>query len=408
MFRPRDPARRRNFVRDVSHRALAPFEGPPYASPRMKYVITIIGLILTLGILAGVKGAQISTLIGFGQQMQAMGPPPEAVNSARAASQEWENTLSAVGTVVSGKGVAVSNDAAGVVTRIYFESGASIKRGDPLVLLDASVERAQLESVQARLRLARQSLDRVRKLRASGVSTEAELDAQESSVRGLAADLRALQAQIERKTVRAPFDGRLGIREVNLGQYLPPGTPITALESLDSELVEFTLPQRDLPHIALGRAVRVRDEVTGPVIAEGSVSAFDSTVDPVTRTLKVRASVDGQGALQSGMFVNVEVILPEKSKVVAVPLTAVVRAAYGDSVFVIEAPPEGPPERRIARQQFVRVGKVRGDFVAIEAGVAPGQELVTAGAFKLRNGAPVAVKNEVGADPALMPRPVNN
>jgi membrane fusion protein (multidrug efflux system) len=379
----------------------------------MKYVVTITALILILGILAGLKGAQISTLMGFGQQMQAMGPPPEPVNAAPAREEEWETTLSAVATVVSSKGVAVSNDAPGVVSRLLFESGAQVKRGAALVELDASVERAQLESLRARLKLAKQSLERTQKLRVSGVSTEAELDEQESSARGLAADLRALQAQIERKTVRAPFEGKLGIRQVNLGQYLAPGTPITVLESTDSVFVDFTLPQHDLPNIALGRLVRVRDEPTGPLLGEGSITAFDASVDPVTRTLKVRASLPENHELRTGMFVNVDVVLPEKTKVVSVPLTAVVHAAYGDSVFVVE-PPKGPapegspaPAASVARQQFVRLGRTRGDFVAIEAGVTPGLEVVTAGAFKLRNNAPIVVKNEAGAEPSPDPRPEN-
>ncbi len=386
--------------------------------PHMKYVVTITALILALGILAGLKGAQISTLIGFGQQMQAMGPPPEAVNTAIAREEEWENTLSAVATVVSSKGVALSNDAPGVVSRLHFESGQVVKKGEPLVEIDASVERAQLESLRARLQLANQSLERTRKLRVSGVSTEAELDQQESSARGLSAEVKALQAQIERKTIRAPFDGKLGIRNVNLGQYLAPGTPITELESSDSIFVDFTLPQHDMQNIALGRAVRVRDEPTGPLLGEGTITAFDSSVDPVTRTLKVRVSMPESDKLRTGMFVNVDVVLPEKTKVVSVPLTAVVHAAYGDSVFVVEPPkdpaakgpgPEGaaPPPASVARQQFVRLGRTRGDFVALEAGVTAGQEVVTAGAFKLRNGAPIVVKNEVGAEPSPNPRPEN-
>lgn len=379
----------------------------------MKYVVTITALILILGILAGLKGAQISTLIGFGQRMQAMGPPPEPVNAAPAREEEWETTLSAVATVVSSKGVTVSNDAPGVVSRVLFDSGAQVKRGAALVELDASVERAQLESLRARLRLAKQSLERTQKLRVSGVSTEAELDEQESTARGLNADVRALQAQIERKTVRAPFDGKLGIRLVNLGQYLAPGTPITELESTDSVFVDFTLPQHDLHNIVLGRVVRVRDEPTGPLLGEGTITAFDASVDPVTRTLKVRASLPENDKLRTGMFVNVDVVLPEKAKIVSVPLTAVVHAAYGDSVFVVE-PPKGPapegspaPPASVARQQFVRLGRTRGDFVAIEAGVTPGQEVVTAGAFKLRNNAPIVVKNEAGAEPSPDPRPEN-
>jgi membrane fusion protein (multidrug efflux system) len=383
----------------------------------MRYVITIAALIVVIGILAGLKGAQIATLIGFGEEMQKLGPPPEAVNAAPAERQTWERTLRAVATVVSSKGVALSNDAPGVVSKLHFESGAQVKMGQPLVEIDASVERAQLESLRARLALAAQSLERTRKLRGSGVSTQAELDAEESAMKGLTADVRALQAQIERKTIRAPFGGKLGIRAVNLGQYLAPGTTITVLESADSVFVDFTLPQHDLPHIQLGRRVRVRNEETGPVLVEGAISAFDSSVDAVTRSLKVRASLpDAEPVLRTGMFVNVEVVLPETADVVAVPGTAVVHAPYGDSVFIVEpkagsaevgSAEGGAPAPLVARQQFVRLGSMRGDFVAIETGVSDGQKVVTAGAFKLRNGAPVTIKNEVGLDPKLDPRPEN-
>jgi membrane fusion protein (multidrug efflux system) len=383
----------------------------------MRYVITIAVLILTVGILAGIKGAQIKTLIGFGEEMQKAGPPPEAVNAAPVERQRWERTLSAVATVVSSKGVTVSNDAPGVVTRLHFDSGATVKLGQPLVELDASVERAQLESLRARLVLANQSLQRTKTLIGSGVSTQSELDAQDSAVRGLVADMRAIQAQIERKTVRAPFAGKLGIRAVNLGQYLAPGTTLTMLESTDAVFVDFTLPQQDLPNIQLGRTVRVRTDAGGKVLAEGTISAVDSSVDAVTRSLKIRASIpNASSVLRTGMFVNAEVVLPEQADVVAVPVTAVIRAPYGDSVFVVEpkqaaagnAGPEGAqPGGLVARQQFVRLGGMRGDFVSVEAGVDAGQKVVSAGAFKLRNQAPITIKNEVGAEAQLAPRPEN-
>lgn len=389
----------------------------------MRYVITIAALILLVGGLAGLKGAQIARLIGFGEQMQKLGPPPEAVNSARAVPQDWEQTLSAVGTVVSGKGVALSNDAAGVVSKLRLESGKAVKAGDVLVELDASVERAQSESIRARLKLAQQSLDRIRTLRSSGVSTAADLDAQSSTFAGLAADLKGLQAQIDKKTVRAPFDGKLGIRAVNLGQYLPPGTTVAVLESTDAVFVDFSLPQQDLRKIKLGQPVRARPEANEPRVAAGSITALEPALDAVTRNVKVRASFPGSEAVLSpGMFVNVDVIMPESSKVIAVPLTAVVHAAYGDSVFIVEgkqaeaaagstAGPEGAaagtPPAQIARQHFVRLGRTRGDFVAIVDGVAPGEEVVSSGAFKLRNGASILVKNEVQAQPELNPHPEN-
>lgn len=383
----------------------------------MRYVITIAALILVVGILAGIKGAQIKTLIGFGEQMQKMGPPPEAVNAAPVERQSWERTLEAVATVVSSKGVTLSNDSPGVVTKLNFDSGAKVKAGQPLVEIDSSVERAQLNALRPRLVLANQSLDRIKKLIGSGVSTQAELDAQQSTVNGLVADMQAIQAQIERKTVRAPFDGKLGIRAVNLGQYLAPGTTLTTLESTDGVFVDFTLPQQDLPNLSLGRAVRVRSEQGGKVIAEGKIAAIDSSVNAVTRSIKVRASLpDADSVLRTGMFVSAEVVLPEKADVVAVPVTAVIRAPYGDSVFVVEpkpsgaenAGPEGAQQAALmARQQFVRLGPTRGDFVAVEAGVDAGQKVVSAGAFKLRNQAPISIKNEVGAEAQLDPHPEN-
>jgi membrane fusion protein, multidrug efflux system len=383
----------------------------------MRYLIPIAALVLIIGVLAGIKAAQIKSMIGFGEQMQALGPPPEAVNAAPVERQKWERTLEAVGTVVSSKGVTVSNDAPGMVTRLHFDSGKKVRAGQPLVELDASVERAQLESLRARLVLAEQSLGRTKTLMGSGVSTQSELDSLESQRQGLLADMQAIQAQIERKTVRAPFDGKLGIRGVNLGQYLAPGTTITVLESTDAVFVDFTLPQHDLPNLELGRPVRVRDEAGGKVIAEGTISAFDASVNAVTRALKVRASAPGgQSALRTGMFVTVEVVLPGEMDVTAVPATAVVRAPYGDSVFIVEPKqasaesngPEGAqPGALVARQQFVRLGGMRGDFIAVEAGVEPGQKVVSAGAFKLRNQAPVTIKNEVGAEAELAPRPEN-
>lgn len=383
----------------------------------MRYVITIAALIVTIGILAGIKGAQIKTLVGFGEQMQKLGPPPEAVNAAPVERQTWERTLEAVATVVSSKGVTVSNDAPGVVTKLHFDSGATVKMGQPLVELDSSVERAQLDSLRPRLVLANQSLQRIKKLIGTGVSTQSELDAQDSAVKGLVADMRAIQAQIERKTVRAPFDGKLGIRAVNLGQYLAPGTTLTVLESADAVFVDFTLPQQDLTNIQIGRVVRVRTDAGGKVVAEGKISAVDSSVNAVTRSLKIRASIpNAESVLRTGMFVNAEVVLPENADVVAVPVTAVIHAPYGDSVFVVEpkqagtenAGPEGAQQGAlVARQQFVRLGATRGDFVAIEAGVDAGQKVVTAGAFKLRNQAPVTIKNEVGVEAQLDPRPEN-
>jgi membrane fusion protein (multidrug efflux system) len=347
--------------------------------------------------LAGIKAAQISTLIGFGEAAAKAGPPPEVVSTQKAEAAVFETELSSVGTVVSAKGVEISNDAPGVVSRLHFESGDIVKKGDVLVELDSSVERAQLVSV-----------NRSRALVSAGAAPQAQLDQDQSTSASLNADAKALLAQIDRKVVRAPFAGRLGIRAVNLGQYLAPGTVLTVLESTDSAYVDFSLPQVFVSRLKQGMLVRLRGERGGPLLAEGAIDAVAPALDAVTRNVMVRASVPKGGeTLRPGMFLAVDVVLPEKRNVVIVPLTGVVHAAYGDSLFVVETPKEGAQGSGVARQRFVKLGERRGDFVAVTEGVKVGEEVVTSGSFKLRNGAKVVVKNDSKPKPELAPRPEN-
>lgn len=386
-------------------------------SKTVRYVIVIVGLLLAVGTLVGVKAAQIGKLISFGKQMEAAGPPPEAVASVLAEEQTWEATLQSVGSVASGKGVSISNDAPGVVSKIHFESGKSVKQGDILVELDTSVERAQLASAMARRDLATTTAGRARALGAQGAISQAQVDQEESQQKTSTTDVEAIRAQIERKIIRAPFAGKLGIRGVNLGQYLNPGTTITSLESVEAVHVDFTLPQQKVSEVGVGMPLRITIEgVPGPVI-EGKVGAVDPALDAVTRNVKLRGDVDkSDPRLRSGMFVNVAVLLPQTNKLVSVPVTAVVRAPYGNSVFVVEEKKPGTPGMDktpdgkpvlVARQQFVRTGESRGDFVSITEGLKAGQRVVTAGAFKLRNGAPVFLDDKQQPKPSLDPKPEN-
>lgn len=382
----------------------------------MRYVVAILGLLLVVGGLVFVKFSQISMLIGMGEAMAKAGPAPEAVSTTPAALQTWEASLQAVGTVASAKGVQVSSEVSGVVKKIGFESGALVKKGDVLVVLDSRVERAQLASAQVRRDLALTNVARTRTLGAAGAESQAQLDADENALAQATAEIEVLRAQIARKTIRAPFSGRLGIRAVNLGQYLNPGTAITTLEAVGGAFVDFELPQRHQPEVAVGLPVRVSVEGMPELAAQGTITAISPNVDPSTRTLELRAEVQHDEAeLQPGMFVRVEVVLPAERKVVAVPLTAVVYAPYGDSVFVVEPLPadapasQGPNGEPVlqARQQFVRLGERRGDFVAVLEGVEPGQVVVSAGAFKLRNNSPVFVNDELAPKPELDPKPKN-
>jgi membrane fusion protein, multidrug efflux system len=383
----------------------------------MRYVVAGLALLVLVGGLFAVKFTQISSLISSGKQMEKLGPPPEAVGTAMSQEETWGGSLSAVGTITSVKGVAISNEVPGIVSAIHFDSGARVKAGQVLVELDSKAERAQLASIEARKELATVNVGRTRKLVADNAIAKAQLDTDESALKTSSADLGALKAQIERKLVRAPFSGRLGIRQINLGQYLNPGTPVTELEATDMVFVDFSLPQQRLQTVSVGMPVRVSVEgIAGPS-AEGTIAAINSTVDATTRTLKLRATVPNKDEkLRPGMFAKVAVVLPEQGRVVSIPANAVVHASYGDSVFVVEDKkdasgstargPDGKPAK-VARQQFVRLGESRGDFVAVADGVKPGQEVVTAGAFKLRNGVGVVVNNDVKLDPQLAPRPEN-
>jgi membrane fusion protein (multidrug efflux system) len=333
-----------------------------------------------------------------------------------------------VGTVAAGRGGGGGHEIPGVVRAIRFESGAKVRAGQVLLELDAAVEKAQLASLQARQGLATTTAARTRRLAESGAYTRSQLDTDEAQLKTVSADVVALKAQIDRKTVRAPFAGKLGIRSVNLGQYLNPGTPITVLESTEGVYVDFSVPQQELARAPAGTPVRIAlPGSQPPQVVEGKVAAVEPNIDAATRSVKLRASVATQEdkagdqagnkvRLRPGMFVNVSVVLPERSDVVFVPSTAIVRAPYGNSVYIIEdrkddkgqlvKGPDGKPAKA-ARQQFVRIGATRGDFVAIDEGVKAGQEVVSQGSFKLRNGGPVIINNQIKLDSSQTPQPQN-
>ena len=393
--------------------------GFSFAPPReiVRYGAAILAVLLVIGALAGIKCSQFAALKAHGDQAAKQGPPPEAVGTAVAKEQSWEATLEAVGSVSSALGVSIGNEVPGLVQRIAFESGARVREGQVLVELDSSVERAELASARAQEELASVNAARARILAAQGVFSRAQLDQAESEIKALAARVESLRAQLARKIVRAPFAGRLGIRAVNLGQYLDPGTPITMLETTAEVFVDFTLPQQRLAEVSVGMPVRVRVEGTTWPVVEGTIAAVEPALDVLTRAIRLRARVPNDNdRLRSGMFVSVAVVLPQQAAFVAVPAPAIIHASYGDSIFVLEDKPPGEPGMRetpdgkpvkIARQRFVRTGSRRGDFVAVLEGVSAGQEVVSAGAFKLRNGSPVVVTNVAVPTPELDPHPLN-
>ena len=374
---------------------------------KKRLFLTIGTTLLVIVALGLVKFFQVRAAIAEYSSFQ---PPPEAVTTVVAKAETWPNTLSAVGSVVAVQGVTVSADLPGIVEKIAFTSGARVSKGDLLVQLDTSQERAQLAAAESQRKLSAINLERMRGLRAKGVIAQAELDRVEAEARQTSAGTAESQATIERKRIRAPFSGTLGIRQVNLGQYLNPGDPVVALQTLDPIYVNFSVPQQDLSRMRIGAPVRVTGEGLQGVDLTGRITAFDSVVDEATRNVQVQATFENpEGTLRPGMFVEAQVNLGEGRQVVPLPASAVSYAPYGDSVYIVEEMKgqDGKPYRG-ARQQIVKLGGTRGDQVAVVSGIKPGEEVVTSGTFKLRQGAAVAVNNQVQPSNNPAPKPENS
>jgi membrane fusion protein (multidrug efflux system) len=366
----------------------------------------LVGVLLLILVLAGAKFLQVKAAIA---KYASFGPPPSAVTSTVAKTQTWQPVLSVVGSMRAVNGVLVSTDLAGIVTQIAFESGRELKKGDLLVKLDTLQEEAQLHSAQARRELAEISLGRQKDLIAKKAVAQSDYDAAESEFRQADAAVEEAQAMIARKTITAPFDGLAGIRQVDLGQYLNVGATIAPLQSLDPIYVEFSIPQENFDQVALGKKVLVRADGIDGRQFDGEITAIDSKVDEATRNVTIQATVQNPDhKLRPGMYVNVDVLLPEQSGVIAIPATAINYAPYGDSVFIVkDATDPGPDGKRgkVVIQQFVKLGASRGDQVEIVSGVNPGDEVVTSGVFKLRSNAPVMINNSVKPGDDLNPNP---
>jgi membrane fusion protein (multidrug efflux system) len=369
--------------------------------------IMLIAMGAFIAVVGSIKFRQIQTAAAQAASFQ---PPPEAVTTIVAKQEQWATTLSAIGSVAAVHGVTVSADLPGLVETIAFDSGRTVQEGDVLVRLDTRQEHAQLAAADAQGGLARLNLDRARGLRDQGIISEADYDRAAAEHQQAQARIGEIRATIARKTIRAPFSGVLGLRQVNLGQYLTGGGPIVSLQSLRPIYVNFSLPQQEVGRLRPGSEVSVSAEgLTGGAVT-GRITAVDSIVDEATRNLQVQATLpNSDGRLKPGMFVHVDVLLGARDSVVALPTSAISYAPYGDSVFIVGdvKGPNGESYRGV-RQQFVKIGAARGDQVAVLTGVTAGEEVVTSGVFKLRNGGAVHVNNDVrpGNNPA--PKPEDN
>lgn len=364
------------------------------------------GLLLVVGALGFVKARQISTMINAGASFV---PPPEAVSTARVEEARWEATRQAIGTLVAVRGVTLGSELPGLVREVHFDSGSAVKQGALLVKLDTSSEEAQLAAAQADATLARLSLDRARNLRKEESNSAADLDLAEARAKGAAAQVANLEAIIAKKSIRAPFDGRVAIRQVELGQVLSAGAPVASLQSVSPIHADFWMPQQALAYSKLGQKVKLRTDTFPKDSWEGTITAVNPEVDASTRNVRIRATFPNpDGRLRPGMFANIDVLSNDFRQVRIIPVTSVLYAPYGDTVFAVEkkAGPDGK-EALVAKQQFVRLGEKRGDYVEVLEGIDPGHVVVTSGAFKLRNGATLSVNNSLGPDAKLSPQPAN-
>lgn len=364
---------------------------------------SVMGLLIIFGALAGVKALQIRDLIAAGA---AMSPPPTAVASELVQATQWETTLSAVGELEASRGVLLTADLAGRIASIAFEPGARVRQGDLLVEQEVSSEQTQLEAAEADVALARANLDRASKLFRDKLVPRSDFDAAQAAYKSAAAREDTIRASLDKKQIVAPFDGRLGLRQVDIGQNISAGTPIVSLQAIDRMYFNFALPQRDITRIATGLPVAIAVDALPHKTYRGTIGAINSEIDTSTRTVEVQAVLENpEGELLPGMFGRVEVQLDERRDVLMIPAPAISYASFGDSVFVIE---ERDGAALVARQQFVQLGEQRGDFVEVTKGLTAGERVASAGAFKLRNNAPVtlneSVKPEYQLDPSVEDR----
>ncbi len=376
---------------------------------KKRVLIALLGVLVLAGVLGGVKALQINKMIAQTAHLQQ---PPEPVTTTQVVSDSWETRLTAVGSLSAVQGVTVTAELPGKVVEIPFEPGTSVAAGTMLLRQDTSAEQAMLPGAEAAVVLARSVRERTRRLLLDEAVSQAEVDAAEAKYLQALAEVENLRATIAKMNIRAPFAGRLGIRQVNLGQMLEAGTEIVTLQNLDPIFVDFLVPQQQLLQLKPGLTIRIHTDALPGKVLEGQVSTISPKVDEATRNIRVQGLVRNPGErLRPGMYVDVAVVLPQRKDVLMIPITAVLYAPYSDSVFVVEdagdqpqAGKDQPPAKQL-RQQFVRLGEKRGDFVEVLTGLQAGETVVTTGVFKLRNKQAVIIDNTLQPEFKLQPDP---
>jgi len=372
-----------------------------------RIIITLVGLIVLIGGLAGIKYLQIERMTAHGDNFM---PPPEVVTTAAAKNDSWESFLTAVGSLEAVQGVVVTAELKGKVVRIAFEPDTMVETGALLVQQDTSVESAQLRAAEAEVTLAKINFKRSKELVAAKTISQSDYDNADAKFKQAVAQADNIRAVIGKKTIRAPFAGRLGIRQVNLGQTLNEGDEIVSLQSLDPIYVNFLLPQQRLAQVYPGLAIRLTTDAFPGQVVSGKITAINPQVDAATRNIRIQATVANPSErLRPGMYVNVSVVMPDRIEVLTIPATSVLYAPYGDSVFVVEKKKNdaNEPSGLVLNQKFVRLGKKRGDYISVVSGLKQGETVVSTGVFKLRNGQAVVIDNTLSPEFKQMPKPAD-
>ncbi|GAB3527154.1 efflux RND transporter periplasmic adaptor subunit [Photobacterium alginatilyticum] len=371
-----------------------------------RVILTIVGLMVIIGVLAGIKVLQIQRMIN---NEAAFAVPPETVTTANVRAESWDTLLTAVGSLEAIQGVTVSAELPGKVVQVAFNSGAKAEKGSLLVRQNTASERALLAGAEASVELAQLSFNRNADLYRQKLVSKSELDTARANLRQTVAEADNIRSVIAKKTIRAPFAGRLGIRQVDLGQILSEGEGIVSLQAFGTILVNFLLPQREIARITTGTTIEVSTDALPGTVIKGKITAINPEVDSATRNFQIQATVPNpEEQLRPGMFVNVRVLLSARTTVLTIPSTAVLYAPYSDSAFVVESKEENGESGKVLRQQFIRLGEKRGDYVAVLSGLQEGEVVVSSGVFKLSNGQAVVIDNTLSPDFKLAPEPGNN
>ena len=370
-----------------------------------KLLIAFIGVAILIGTIVYIKLDQFSAMEEASANMVM---PPTVVTAQTVNEAQWEELIPATGSVSALQGVTVSAEVGGRITQILFESSDDVKAGQVLIQLDTASEKSQLASAIAAEELARNELSRQKKLLKKNMTSDEALDRAEAQLKDSVAQVGVIKALIDKKTVRAPFSGRLGFRQVDLGQIVSVGDPIVTLQSLNPMYVDFSVPQQKLSLLQNDMDVRIKSDAHPETIFQGKIAHIDLEVDPVTRNVQVQALAENADEkLRVGMFVNVELVLPQKRTVLPVPATAVLYASFGNSVFVIDEQKneESGENELVLRQQFVTLGLARGDFIDVTDGLKASETIVTSGVFKLATGTKVVIDNTLAPKTSLDPKP---